>query len=379
MKIHHLVLENYRGFTRFELYGLGRVNLLVGTNNCGKTTVLEAVSILMASGDFQPIWSTLIRRGEELYQAERDPTPAGAGRQVDLRRLFRGHRIEVDREFRISSEGEGGPRTLVARITDLPIAREEPYEAEPPLTETLEDLLPPLSLHLRWSNSAERELTIPISRRAGIPSQAIRRSMGTFDGMDNVPVQFVTATSFSAESVAAKFEEIVLTPKEELVTEAMRIIEPSIERIASSGSDRFHLGSRSALRGGILVRLRGVEDRLPIGSMGDGIWRMLGLALAAVTSSDGILLVDDIDTGFHHTIMEEMWKFLHHCSKRFNIQVIATTHSWDCYQSLAAICRDSAADENEVTINRIEQGRTTAVRYDEQEIVAVADRDIEVR
>ena len=46
--IESLTLENYRGFRRFELHDLGRVNLLVGTNNAGKTSVLEAISLLMA-------------------------------------------------------------------------------------------------------------------------------------------------------------------------------------------------------------------------------------------------------------------------------------------------------------------------------------------
>ena len=89
------------------------------------------------------------------------------------------------------------------------------------------------------------------------------------------------------------------------------------------------------------MRLKGLKDRVPIGSMGDGIWRMLGLALSVVQSGNGILLVDEIDTGLHHTVMEDMWRFLYGCAKRYNVQIIAATHSWDCYHSLAVICRDS--------------------------------------
>ncbi len=102
-------------------------------------------------------------------------------------------------------------------------------------------------------------------------------------------------------------------------------------------------------------------------------------ALSVVQSGNGILLVDEIDTGLHHTVMEDMWRFLYECSKRYNVQIIATTHSWDCYHSLAVICRDYISDGSDVTISRIERGREEAVSYTEQEIVAVADRDIEVR
>ncbi len=122
-----------------------------------------------------------------------------------------------------------------------------------------------------------------------------------------------------------------------------------------------------------------MPHRIPIGSMGDGIWHILGLALNIVQSMDGILLVDEIDTGLHHTVMESVWKFICDATKRYNVQVFATTHSRDCYQSLAAICRDSVSDKSEVTIQRIERGRDCAVSYTEQEIIAAAKRDIEVR
>ena len=118
---------------------------------------------------------------------------------------------------------------------------------------------------------------------------------------------------------------------------------------------------------------------MPIGSMGDGIWRMLGLALNVVHCANGILLVDEIDTGLHHTVMTKMWKFLYEAAKLYNVQVFATTHSRDCYQSLAAVCHDFIAEKSDITIQRIERGRQEAVAYTEQEIIAAAEHDIEVR
>ncbi len=64
---------------------------------------------------------------------------------------------------------------------------------------------------------------------------------------------------------------------------------------------------------------------------------------------------------------------------RYDVQVIATTHSWDCYHALATICRENVSEGSDVTISRIEKGREEAVTYTEQEIIAVAERDIEVR
>ena len=113
--------------------------------------------------------------------------------------------------------------------------------------------------------------------------------------------------------------------------------------------------------------------------MGDGIWRLLGLALALVRSENGILLVDEIDTGLHYTVMEDMWKLVNETARRLNVQVFATTHSRDCYESLAAISRDTVSTGSEITIQRIERGKTRSVAYTEQEIVAASERHLEVR
>lgn len=195
------------------------------------------------------------------------------------------------------------------------------------------------------------------------------------------PIRFITANSLSPDSIINLFEEAVLTPSEDYVIDALRIIEPSIERIATSGIERRRVGGSSPLgvRGGLLVRCQGVRDRIPIGSMGDGIWRLLGLALALVGTEGGILLVDEIDTGLHYTVMENMWKLVGQTARKLNIQVFATTHSRDCYESLAAVSRNVDASESEITIQRVERGKDRAVGYSEREIIAAAKRHLEVR
>ena len=87
--IKSLTLENYRGFSRFELHDFGRVNLIVGTNNAGKTSVLEAVHILETPGEFNSLWSTMTRRGEDIEE------PENRVRQIDVRRLFHGHEFGI--------------------------------------------------------------------------------------------------------------------------------------------------------------------------------------------------------------------------------------------------------------------------------------------
>src|ERR1700681_245554 len=63
--IHSLKLNGYRGLSKFAMGGLARITLMVGKNNCGKTTLLEALSLLRAGNDLSTLWTTLARRGEQ--------------------------------------------------------------------------------------------------------------------------------------------------------------------------------------------------------------------------------------------------------------------------------------------------------------------------
>ena len=89
--------------------------------------------------------------------------------------------------------------------------------------------------------------------------------------------------------------------------------------------------------------------------------------------------MDEIDTGLHYTVMENMWKLVNQTAKKHNIQVFATTHSRDCFESLATVCRDGVSDSSEVTIQRLERGKSRSIAYTEQEIIAAAQRGMEVR
>ncbi|MGP0068964.1 MAG: AAA family ATPase [Isosphaeraceae bacterium] len=68
--ISYLELQNYRGFDQYKLSGLARINLLVGKNNSGKTSILEAVQLLASGGDARILSRIARQRGEVLYDPD---------------------------------------------------------------------------------------------------------------------------------------------------------------------------------------------------------------------------------------------------------------------------------------------------------------------
>jgi predicted ATP-dependent endonuclease of OLD family len=77
--------------------------------------------------------------------------------------------------------------------------------------------------------------------------------------------------------------------------------------------------------------------------------------------------------------MTEMWRFVNDVSRDFNIQVFATTHSYDCVHSLATICREAGDSEGQITIHRIEAEKTESILFTAKQIQSAAEREIEIR
>lgn len=117
-------------------------------------------------------------------------------------------------------------------------------------------------------------------------------------------------------------------------------------------------------------------QRIPVGSMGDGIWRLLGITLAMVQARGGVLLVDEIDTGLHYSVLVDMWRLVLETARSLDVQVFATTHSRDCYEALAAVTEPG---RTEISLQRIERGKVEAIAFTELEIRQAADRGLEVR
>ena len=107
--------------------------------------------------------------------------------------------------------------------------------------------------------------------------------------------------------------------------------------------------------------------------------RMFGLALALVNAKDGMLLIDEVDTGLHYSVLPDLWKLIFEVAHRLNVQVFATSHSWDCIQAFQ-YAAEASKDEEGMLI-RLENRKSGigAVTFDEEELSVVAREQIEVR
>jgi predicted ATPase len=365
--ISSIQVNGYRGLAEFEMSELERVNLLVGKNNSGKTSVLEAIFLLISRGEPSALWQVLWRRGERLTAAERSRDRAP---DLDVSHLFLGHVLGLGSSFKLSAKNQTPERHLTFTLTEIK------GEKDATATSKRDRLGVPSRIGLEVKgNPAPAIEMLPLSQTGGLDSEILqsprrlRREVAS-----ELHTQFITAEGLDGSDLVSLWDGVALTPNEDRVMLALRFLDLEVERIAPQVGGQFYYP-----RGGFIVKMKGYDHPVPIGSMGDGMWRMMAMAIAIAHCKDGVLLIDEIDTGLHYTVMANMWRLIFGAAKELNVQVFATTHSSDCIKSLAELCYRETDVADNVTLQRIERGRSNAIPYTATEIEIAAEKQVEVR
>ncbi|MEG3898661.1 MULTISPECIES: AAA family ATPase [unclassified Microcoleus] len=375
--LRDLTIQNYRCFKDFHIDDLARVNLMVGQNNSGKTTFLEAIYLLVQQQNIQALFDVLNSRGE----ISNIQTKAASGQTVNrskyqFEHIFYGHQLTPDRSIYIQSQQE---QQLSLKIQANPTNQQMVI----PVAEELETKFSAWELIAYYNQNSHVKIELlrdaTIARIASLlPAQLTELNnnynynyLSLFEpNKDNFNLIKTTAITFN--EMAVFWDAITLTPKEESVVAALQILEPDVERISFT--------SNPTNNSGILIKIRGQNHPIPLGSMGDGMQRILSIAMAAVSSENGFLLVDEIDTGLYYQTQTDMWRLIFETAQQLNVQVFATTHSWDCiaaFQEALEQSQDSSVGKLFRLSRRGEDIR--AVEYTPDELSVAVRQSIEVR
>ena len=77
------------------------------------------------------------------------------------------------------------------------------------------------------------------------------------------------------------------------------------------------------------------------------------MTLALYSARDGTILIDEVENGLHHSVLPDVWQSLYWLSREFNVQVFATTHSYECL--IAARDAFKANKDQDFLIHRLGQ------------------------
>jgi len=117
VRISTLTIERFRSLRQLKLEGLGRVNLITGRNNTGKSSILEALRIL-ASDASPPVLSSILRyREEDIGEAEETGRPVDVDSLSQLGNLFTGFPQISEIKEPIVLAANGGKRSMRLTIS----------------------------------------------------------------------------------------------------------------------------------------------------------------------------------------------------------------------------------------------------------------------
>ena len=353
LKLNSLEIKNFRAFNDLSINKLGRVNLVVGKNNVGKSSFLEALRIY-SSRNHSEIWKIFSERNEGLYPGIVASFDEDQQRINTIRYLFYG-RKDLDEITNKIVIGE-----IASQATQLVIQFgwpdrtwiESPYEEE-----FMDEYRPKLDISFGANRKSPDTFTNPVPPEVDAP---------------HVNHVFVPSTGISSKDIDRLWSNVSLREEEYKVLDALQIVEPEINKVNILSSPNYDMAHIP------YVSIKGNKDPIPLKSLGDGVSRFFTISLSLVSSSNGFLLIDEIGSGLHYSIQYKLWKLIFEGASRLNVQVFATTHSNDCVNAFHAAAIDN---QEEGMLIRLEKRGTAIIPilFDEERLTIATREEIEVR
>lgn len=371
MLLRNLEIHQFRTFEYLHVERFGQVNLIVGRNNVGKSSVLEALRVYANLGAPQILLDILDSRDDHCERAAEARGRTG-GTEPALHHLFHGYpplrkivepiRIgpyaSPDSTLRIGIEwmkpgGTGNGSEGLIRVENPDLLSDS-------------ELIAALTIRIGGFHRffrLDQDFTTHIMRWQNQP-----RSF-----LDLItPCITVGPNSLSRADLDLMWEKVALSDLERDVVDCLNIIFPGVDACAILKDQRTGQPS-------VRIKHPKFTRPHPLKSLGDGTGRLFALTLALVTAQGGILLIDEIENGVHYSVLPDLWRFVAKVAKRLDVQVFATSHSLDCIKAFHEVTHADTSIEG--VLNRIEvrKGAIRAALFDEQKLDRFLDEGIELR
>jgi AAA domain, putative AbiEii toxin, Type IV TA system/AAA domain len=368
MFLDSLHIRGFRAFKDLRIPRLASVNLIAGLNGAGKSSLLEALRIYAAGlSAAEQLCQLLEYRQEGIIGRGQavDPLHRESPEQFDPTRLFHTGGGGLVRAFEVGPL-QRPAETLSVGLESRVVAEVELNDVEGDDKPNGRIAEPVLVLRCGGERRFERMSAFAVNPN-------VRSMASGMEGDGQGPkaaAHFLRSRALGATEIVRLWNRVVRRrDSEQEVVSALQIIAPDIEGVTVAQAPESYRTPD------VLVARKGLTSRESLGSLGEGLTRLFSLALALAETRGGVLLVDEIENGLHHSVHEKLWRFMGTVARRLDIQVFATTHSWDCVQGL------QAAELHDSALIRLDRNGDdiVATTFDEQEVAVAVRESIEIR
>ena len=351
----NLKIDNFRGINHLEIDDFSRVNVFLGQNSSGKSTILECLLLTMgmSNPDLPQIINTIRARNYSNF--------------ADLSYMFRNLNIRVKPEM--SAElFDGTSRNLKLSMTyvfDEKSHADFQQNGQIPTSET-KTFLNTLKMEFEVEAAQVKsnyECSVTANQQGFVTNKKLAE-----DYLEKNSVAFLPADLAGGNPTDA-LVELAKQKKKDLILELLKKFDSRITAIEILGILAY-------------VGLEGIDQLLTVNMMGDGLRRYLNIVAAAANPKNNIILIDEIDNGLHYSAYKKLWEAIFTLAMETNKQVFVTTHSKETLHKLNEMLEEHPDYQQAFRLytiaNTLKKGHQ-AYKYTFEGLQGACENDVEIR
>lgn len=358
--IERIAFEYFRGFEKLELVDIKPITLISGKNNVGKSSILEGIFLFLnhlATDSF-----TKINKFRGLVSS------------ADSANLWETvfYQMDVRNPLQISFTYSGIPALLKYERDDNfipPVDMNIPKEI---MGQIISSATSSYTLKFTYQREDYVEEGHFIAGPMGIVRSLTSPTTVTNPGFSMPFTQFINAAIINNNNdsfIAEWLGRLELDGRKQYIVEILKIIEPTIDDL-----------STIVVSGVAQLFAKIGHQLLPLRLAGDGMNKLLFIVLSIAVNPHSILLIDEVETGFHYSMFPKLWEIIAQTAHENNCQIIATTHSYECIVG-AVDGVEKAGHSSAFCYYRLDKNSTGnhMYRYSDDLLQAAVAADMEVR
>jgi AAA15 family ATPase/GTPase len=317
--IQNINIQSFRGIRNLSIQNFGDINILIGDNNSGKTSLLEAIMLLIGPADFSNI--AAVSRLRERYSF------MGKG-SLGLYDAFLYMFNRFHEKASIQLDGSVHGININLEVSGNKVKQlVDPKEMEKYLSPVARKRLMMYELmdigevdgfegYLKYSNGT-------VTKNDPIFINKYIRSIQVNKSEPFLPSRFISTIEHIVNNTSRSLSRSSSIKRD--VVRALNIFDHNIIDIGiiQEEDHRFIQALEHSSLG-----------MLPLSTFGDGMKRMVSLASGVVSAKNGVLLIDEIETSIHKKAMREVFSWLLEACITFNVQLFITTHSLEAVDEM---------------------------------------------
>ena len=328
--VENLKIGTFRGMRDLTIPHLNHINIIAGDNNCGKTTLLEAL-LLLRDPTYFPNVLRVARERENMNSFYRSlpydrlislfpsSNDVAAAKEISIQGNCHGKDVSIRLHGDIRDVMIDEEELNVGIVAPSPRRKSEPLECK--------------AFHgeLLWAIGDDRAtVDVKVNEYSRVTGTAISA---------NPQLKMVYLSPF-AHLQGGIYSRILKNEEyKKLCIDVLNLFDPGIE-------DILYLKNEASSRPIECVKHRDTGIML-LSSYGDGIKKVLSIANGIAQAVNGVLLIDEVETAIHAKYYEKIFRFIVSACKSFGVQLFVTSHSIEAIDGfLTTQDYDNRLDEN---------------------------------